>query len=312
MGAASEHYYDLERKVDLRLRSRHLRRRQTTRVGRSPHLRLVTPDRALPEVLSHRDPELIREFFPWAAKLSDHYYRAEVDGVEHLSSGASMIVSTHNGSVATPDLYCLLVAFIRRFGLETPAYALAHKVALGLPVLGPMFSKLGGIPATPENGSQALRNGHPVLVFPGGDLDALKPYARRHEVVFGNRKGFVRLALRERVPIIPVVSVGAHEVVIMLNDGAKAAKALRFDKLFRLKTVPISLGFPFGLGIAGFGSVPLPSKIRLRVLNPITFDVPPSAVDDPEIVDRCFNEVRCQMQRALTDLATNRKMPLVG
>lgn len=312
MGAASEQHYDWVRGNERRRRTEHPRIGPPTRARRPPHLRLVTPRRELPELLSHRDPELIREFFPWAATLSDHYYRAEVDGAEHLLSSSSLIVSTHNGSLATPDLYCFLVAFLRKFGAEIPAYALAHKVALGLPVLGPACWKLGGIPATPENGSLVLRNGYPLLVFPGGDLDALKPYAKRHEVVFGNRKGFVRLALRERAPIIPVVSVGAHEVMMMLNDGVKAAKALRFDKLFRVKSVPLSLGFPFGLGIAGLGTVPLPSKIRVRILKPMTFDVPRSAADDPEVVNRCFDEVRTQMQRALTDLATQRRMPLVG
>ena len=42
-------------------------------------------------------------------------------------------VSTHNGSLYTPDAYCLAVAFWRRFGLETPAYGLMHRVAFRLP-----------------------------------------------------------------------------------------------------------------------------------------------------------------------------------
>jgi 1-acyl-sn-glycerol-3-phosphate acyltransferase len=266
----------------------------------------------LPEVLGNRDPALIREVFPYLSMVSDRYYRTEVEGVENLSDKASLIVSTHNGGYFTPDLYGLAVAFLRRFGLETAGYGLTHKIVFKLPGFGAFLSKFGGIPATPENGSLVLRNGFPLLVCPGGDLDALKPYSRRHEISFGNRKGFVRLAIREQVPIIPVVSVGAHEVMMMITDGRKLAKAIRFDKLFRIKSVPLSFGFPFGLGIAGLAAIPLPSKIRIRVLPPIHLSETRRAADDADRVDRCFRHVKDQMQRALTDLAAHRALPVVG
>ena len=70
-----------------------------------------------------------------------------------------------------------------------------------------------------------------VLVFPGGDLDALKPWSRRNEVVFGERAGFIRVALRARAPIVPVVSAGGHEGFRVLPGGAAIARALAEDHL---------------------------------------------------------------------------------
>lgn len=286
--------------------------RRGRRRGEAPHLRVVQGDRVLPEVLRARDPAMIREIFPWLATVSDRYYRTEIEGAENFLDGASLIVSTHNGGYFTPDLYGLAVAFLRRYGLETPGYGLSHKVVFRIPGFGSFVRKFGGIPATPENGSLVLRHGFPLFVCPGGDLDALKPYSRRHEITFGMRRGFIRLALKEQVPIVPVVSVGAHEVMMMITDGRKLARSLRMDKLFRIKSVPLSLGFPFGLGIAGVGAFPLPSKVRIRILPPIYLSEPRQAAEDPERVERCFSHVKDQMQRALTDLAANRRLPVIG
>ena len=170
-----------------------------------PHLRLVREPREVPPQLQNRDPDLIRKIYPYLAALSDRYYRAEVQGLENFSEDASLVVSTHNGSINTPDLYCMMVAFWRRFGLETPGYGLMHKVAFKVPLLGSFLTKLGALPASHENGDTVLRAGYPLLVCPGGDMDALKPYAQRHKVTFGNRKGFIRMAIRNQVPIIPTV-----------------------------------------------------------------------------------------------------------
>lgn len=278
----------------------------------APHLRVVTGDRALPDVLRDRDPSMIRQIFPWLATVADRYYRTEVEGVENLLDTASLIVSTHNGSYFTPDLYGLSVAFLRRFGFETPAFGLTHKIVFKFPGIGPVVRKFGGIPATPENASLALRHGFPLLVYPGGDLDALKPFSRRHEVTFGRRRGFIRMAIREQVPIVPVVSVGAHEVMMLITDGRGLARTIRFDKLARIKTVPISFGIPFGFGIAGLGSIPLPSKVRIRILPPIHLSEPRQAAENPERVERAYVHVRNQMQRALSDLASNRRLPVLG
>jgi 1-acyl-sn-glycerol-3-phosphate acyltransferase len=283
-----------------------------TSPSRAPHLHLIKNKPEVPKVLTKRDPEAIRQAFPWIAALADHYYRADIEGGEYLSDKASLIVTTHNGGIAMPDLYSLFVAYFRRFGLETAVYGLGHKAAFRIPVLGPMLEKFGAIPANRENGRIVLRHDYPLVVCPGGDVDCLQPYAQRHEICFGSRRGFIRLAIQEQVPVIPVVSVGAHETMFILNDGEKLARKLRIDKLLRVKTVPIGFGFPNGLNIAGLGTIPLPAKIKLRVLPPIFFREPPAAAEDKEVVERCFQIVRREMQRTLTDMAAQRRSLLFG
>ncbi len=267
---------------------------------------------AVVTVLHDRDPAFVRRVHRFLESATSLWYRPEVLGVEHLSDRASLVVSTHNGGFWMPDVYTLLVAFWRRFGPETPLHGLMHSFALRLPVLGRLWRKLGAIPAHPDCARMAFEADRPVLVCPGGDVDALKPWRRRHEVSFGERRGFVRTALRHRVPIVPVVSVGAHEVFFVLNDGRRWAEATGFARVFRVKSVPFAFGLPFGITPAGFFNLPFPSKVVQRVLPPIAFDEPPEAAGDPAVVERCFERIRAEMQAALDELAARRRWPILG
>ena len=279
---------------------------------RAPHLRLVTTPASVDPVLRQRDPETIRRLFTPMARLTENYFRAEVEGVEHLIDGRSMLVSTHNGGFVMPDLQAFMVAFWRRFGLETPGYGLIHNIVLRMPWFGKLSTKLGAIAASHDNGRKVLRAGHPLLVCPGGDEDALKPFSARHQIVFGRRRGFIRLAIEQQVPIIPIISVGAHEIFFILNDGRRLAQSSWAARRLRIKSVPLALSFPFGLTPAGLFSVPLPSKIRVRVLPRIELGEAPSAAKDDAVVERCFEHVRATMQRSLDALAAQRSRVVLG
>ena len=85
-----------------------------------------------------------------------------------------------------------------------------------------------------------------MLVYPGGDYEVHRPSWEGRRVDFGGRKGFLRLALEEGVPIVPVVSIGGQETSLFLSRGERLAKLLALDRLFRLKVLPISVGIPGG------------------------------------------------------------------
>ena len=77
----------------------------------------------------------------------------------------------------------------------------------------------------------------------------------------------------------------------------------------RSKILPISFGFPFGLSAVLPVNVPLPTKIVMRVLEPI--DIREEFGDDPDI-DAIDSYVRGVMQRALDDLSAERRLPVIG
>ena len=257
-----------------------------------------------------RDPEFIRRWLGTLAWLVDEYHHTTVEGLEHVPVGPALAVGNHNGGIMSPDMFALMVAWWRHFGPDEPAFGLTHDIPFLIPVLGEALGRLGAVRARPANAVALLERGARVLVYPGGDLDAFRPASRRHEIVFGERTGFVRIALRTGAPIVPVVSSGAHDAFHVLDDGRALVRRLGLKRFTRVEVLPIVLALPFGLSVGPNFYLPIPVRMHLRVLPPMRWpSLPPEAADDREVVWRCREEVREAMQVALDDLA---RMPGLG
>lgn len=89
-----------------------------------------------------------------------------------------------------------------------------------------MLLRTGYIRVNPENAVEALRSGHLVVVFPGGDYDAMRPTVSENMIDFDGRKGYVRTAIEAGVPIVPAVSIGGQQSQFFLVRGAGLAKRL--------------------------------------------------------------------------------------
>ena len=149
-----------------------------------------------------------------------------------------------------------------------------------------------------------------VLVYPGGDVEVHRPIWDRHKVDFAHRRGFVRLALKHDVPIVPVVAIGGQETSLFLSRGEGLARALNLDRLFRLKVLPLSLALPWGLNVGDFlGHWPLPAKITIEALPPI--HLRDEFGEDPD-VDEIYDHVTRLMQETLDALAAERRWPIIG
>jgi 1-acyl-sn-glycerol-3-phosphate acyltransferase len=170
--------------------------------------------------------------------------------------------------------------------------------------------KHGTVAASHENAHKALSSGAALLVYPGGDYEVHRPSWESAKVNFAGRKGFIRLALEEDVPIVPVVAIGGQETALFLSRGEWLAKLLRLDKMFRLKVLPISIAPPWGLNIGDMLShLPLPAKITVEVLPPI--ELREKYGRNPD-VDEVYDDVMKQMQTTLTALQSERRLPLIG
>lgn len=246
--------------------------------------------------LARRDPAFIDQELQWLGPLTDAWYRPRIEGLEHIPDGPSLIVGMHNGGTMSPDMFTTMVAFWRRFGSARPAYGLAHDDVFRSRPLAAWLGKLGAVPAHQRNARALVERGASVLVYPGGDLDAFKPWRERHRVKFGERVGFVRTALATGVPIVPVVSVGAHETIAVLTDGQRIVRALGLSALTRAKVMPVMLCLPWGVWVGPWEAhLPMPSALHIRVLPPLKVELPPSAIDD----ERALATVRDQVQAAM-------------
>jgi 1-acyl-sn-glycerol-3-phosphate acyltransferase len=260
--------------------------------------------------LDERDPDYIRENLPAQWLLASLYFRADVRGLHHIpEEGGVLLVGNHSGGNLTPDSIVLSLAFNTYFGVERGFYQLAHNLVVSMPHLG-FMRKFGTVAANRENAHEALARGNALLVYPGGDYEVHRPTWESAKVDFDGRRGFVRLALAEGVPIVPVVAIGGQETALFLSRGEWLAKLLRLDQMFRLKVLPISLALPWGLNVGDMlGHFPLPAKITVEVLPAI--DLREEFGSDPD-VDEVYEAVTTRMQAALTSLAQQRSLPFFG
>ncbi|MEM8611270.1 MAG: lysophospholipid acyltransferase family protein [Cyanobacteria bacterium P01_H01_bin.105] len=259
--------------------------------------------------LAQRDPKIIASFMPKWEWFYEHYFRTCTDGWHHVPKQA-LFVGSHNGGLAAPDLLMLMVDWFRRFGYERPMYGLMHtKVWQMNPEVAQMAAQCGAVPAQPKYAIAALQRGASVLVFPGGAQDVFRPHQQRHQIQLAGRTGFIKLALRERVPIVPVISSGAHDTFIVLGDCYKQVQWLNQQRLLPWfqgidpEVFPIYLGLPWGIGIGPLPHVPWPHQIHTRVCSPIIFEhTGRDAAKDHSYVQQCYDQVLHQMQHSLDQL----------
>ncbi len=259
--------------------------------------------------LQERDPDIIKAWMPIWEWFYRYYFRVETDGWQHMpSTGKVLIVGSHNGGLASPDTSMVMVDWFHRFGYERLAYALMHPGAWETPIFAIPSAQVGGIIAHPKMAIAALQKDAAVLVYPGGAEDLFRPYSLRNQIYFAGHKGFIKLALREEVPIVPIISHGAHETLIVLGDFYEQTKQLNnwgFPWPLDVNTgvFPIYLGLPWGIGIGPVPNFPLPVKIHTRVCAPVIFDrYGRKAAGDRTYVDICYEQVRTHMQKELDDL----------
>jgi 1-acyl-sn-glycerol-3-phosphate acyltransferase len=183
---------------------------------------------------------------------------------------------------------------------------------MAMPGLGGYFRRMGVLPAAPDSIASALAAGRDVALWPGGERDALRPWGQRDKAVLAGRMGFVKLAIRTGVPIVPIATVGGPDSMPVLATGRRLARWLALDRIVRLKMFPIALQVPWGVSPALLPEIPLPTKIRTAFQDPISLGDDPARAEDDAYVAARYEEVRRSIQRGMDALARRRRLPLFG
>lgn len=249
---------------------------------------------------SERTREVARQLF---APFYDHWFRVEWEGLDNIpTDGGALLVANH--AAAVPSDAPVIMHGIET-ELERPVYGLADELFKKLPVVGTLWSRSGGVLAHPDNAYRLLREQNQlVLAFPEGSKGPAKTFDERYQLRRFGRGGFVQIAMRAGVPVIPIAVVGAEESMPTVANLGTMAKVLG------VPYAPITANMlAFGPLLGPLGALLyFPAKFRLRVLNPISFDVPP---DQPRYSrNRVMDEaetIRQQIQEALYDMLRNRR-----
>ncbi|MFI5044976.1 MAG: lysophospholipid acyltransferase family protein [Acidimicrobiales bacterium] len=232
------------------------------------------------------------------------WFRVEWEGLEKIpADGGALLVANH--AAAIPSDAPVIMHGIET-ELERPVYGLADNLFRKMPVVGTLWSRLGGLPAHPDNAYRLLREQKQlVLVFPEGTKGPGKLYSERYQLRRFGRGGFVEIAMRAGVPVVPIAVMGAEESM---------------PTLFRLPSLAKAVGLPYApitanmMALGPLGLVAyFPAKFKLRVLDPVHFDVPPEQerYSRSRVMDES-EAIRDKIQNALYDMLRARRSVLFG
>ncbi|KQU04088.1 glycerol acyltransferase [Rhodococcus sp. Leaf7] len=260
--------------------------------------------------LTDQDVDSMRRQEKFWNPLVDKYFRMEIDGWETIPPPPVLLVGVHSGAPFVWDAWTVGAQWWRRFGPSRTLHGTAHDALMAFPVIGKVFRSMGVLPAAPDSMSTALAAGRDVIVWPGGEVDSLRPWSERDVATLGGRTGFIKLAIRTGVPIVPIATVGGADAMPVLVRGDRLSKALRLDKVARLKVFPIAVSLPWIIAPAALPQIPLPAKIRTRFMPPVEVDHDLALVDDDAYVEAKYEQVRASIQSGMDALATKRKFPV--
>src|SRR5207248_841067 len=243
-----------------------------------------------------------------ARRLYDPLYRqlfrVEWEGLEKIpAEGGALLVANH--AAAIPSDAPVIMHGVEE-ELHRPVYGLADHIFKAVPVVGTMWARAGGVAAHPENAYRLLREQQQlVLVFPEGTKGPGKLYRERYQLRRFGRGGFVGIAMRAGVPVIPIAVVGAEEPMPVVDKNATLARMFRLS--YVLLTAHMLMLGPLGL------LMHFPAKFKLRVLDPVHFDVPADQerYSRSRIMDEA-ESIRVSLQETLYEMLRQRKSVWFG
>lgn len=251
-------------------------------------------------------PSLIRFARSFGKPVADALYRPRLEGLEHLPDGPFLLVANHSAGIAVAELGSFFTLWLNEFADRKPLAGFTLPLSFRTYPLNRLLRAGGAIPSTYAAAAETLAAGVPVLVFPGGDYEALRPVWQANRVDFGGRTGFLRVAADAGVPIVPMGIRGSHYTAPILWRSEALANALVVPRLLGLKRWPVTVLGLAGAGLILFGpgrrsltarlggtavwlASPLmllpwiPASIRFRIGEPMDIrELLPEGAEDPQ------------------------------
>jgi 1-acyl-sn-glycerol-3-phosphate acyltransferase len=235
-----------------------------------------------------------------------YWFRVQTEGIENVpSEGGALLVSNHSGALP-PDAPMVMHAIRSEHQRPRPLYMLGEHWFKGYPGIGMLTNKLGLVAAHPANAQRLLRDeGRLAIVFPEGQKGTRKVLWQRYRLRRFGRGGFVRTAIRARVPIVPIAVIGAEEAMPIF------AHIRPLQRISGLIYAPLNHAFPW-FGLAA-GAMYLPAKFRIRFLDPIDMsEVDAETAEDAGAIQAIAEDIRGRIQRELDQMLARRRSVWLG
>jgi hypothetical protein len=270
----------------------------------------------------------VRVVLRWVWPLVRVLFRPAIRGLEHLPArGPYLLVANHSAGLGLAELSSFAALYLREVGPERPLAGFAHPRAFGMWPTSVIHPALGVVPSTYAAAEATLAMRVPLLVLPGGDHETMRPITQADRVDLGGRVGFLRIARRAGVAIVPLGIRGSHYTAPILWRSKLLATLLVLPRwVFGVKRWGLSLLAV--LGAVGLAMLPLSVPLRLVLMwlwlgSPLVFlPIVPWRVrfavgapldltwsERPEAEDaevaRALPQVQAELQRLVDGLAND-------
>jgi len=227
------------------------------------------------------------------------YHRYGVEGLEHLDGPGAKLVVGYHGRPLAYDMCMLTVALYERYGYMP--HGVVHRGLEGYAFLKRHVDAIGFVTRDGPELAAAIARGEHVVVTPGGGQEGCRSVFQRYTVAWGDRTGYVKLARKYRLPIVPVAARGADDTYVGFWDA---------EALGRLIGVPRRWAWALWAGVGPLGlypfSPPFPVRMHQFVGAPIDpWGAPEHAEESEEagnvrIHERVVAAVQALLDRART------------
>lgn len=276
-----------------------------------------------------RSADFISKSRKYLLPLLKKIFGCQVVGMEKLHADQKyLLVGNHSVGVMIEG-FMLLDAWETQFKGRPVCNALAHRFFFKFPLINIIMNKVGCIPASYQASHQAFAQGHSVLVFPGGNYEAMRTYSEREICDFDQKKGWIKVALKNQVSVVPIAIAGSHLVNPNFVRSNLMSYVMILPILFKVKWFPISLSqivyaslisiatslflptwavviltyFTFGLGYF----IPIwPAHVRAEINEPIdlmSLNTEKKSVDeligDAKFLQMCYDLILATVQKKM-------------
>jgi len=228
-------------------------------------------------------------------RFYQRWHRYSVDGFEHLTGGPPALVVGYHGRSVARDLCMLTVRVHDRLGYLPHAFF--HRGFAELPVLRSLLEGVEGLTGDAASVRAALDRGHHLFVTPGGTQEGCRPYSPRYRIRWEGT-GYLKIALKHRLDVIPVVASGVDDTYIGLNNGHEWGERLG---------MPAGLPAWLGVGVAGLWPLSPPFRVRISQYIGPRIQLPRPVRSDPTALPRLHARMVAWMQQQLDHACAGEK-----
>lgn len=242
-------------------------------------------------------------FVAFSPAVADRFYRAvdrlgsrvrvEVTGIENIPAGRALFVANHAFGWDVAFAMAAIHAATRR-----RVWVLGEHAWWKVPLVRRLAAAIGVVDGTPENADRLLFADELVVVLPGGLREAVKPRELRYRLLWGERYGFVKAAIRNQAPLVPLASIGGDELFDLVGNAYERGR-----RWLRREGIPIPLMTRI---------LPIPHRVQLRYVigEPIAPVALPVQANDPTVLRRLRHEVEGALHEILdAELARRAGIP---